>query len=155
VPVFVFIGIEGASAYSRYARERSDVGAATATRFVGVTALTVLVTLPRFAVLAGREIARMRRPSMAGVLEAVVGPWDAIFISADLLVSVPRAYLAWSLIGGLSTAEFPKELGGEMLALVKDAAGVTEYLLPPLPNTLCTCDTTCWIYGGVTLNPLY
>ena len=30
-----------------------------------------------------------------------------------------------------------------------------EYLLPPLPNTLYTRDTTCWIYGGVTLNPLY
>ena len=36
-----------------------------------------------------------------------------------------------------------------------EAAGVTEYLLPPLPNTLYTRDTTCWIYGGVTLNPLY
>ena len=42
-----------------------------------------------------------------------------------------------------------------MLKLVKEAAGVTEYLLPPLPNTLYTRDTTCWIYGGVTLNPLY
>ena len=41
-----------------------------------------------------------------------------------------------------------------MLALVHEAAGVTEYLLPPLPNTLYTRDTTCWIYGGVTLNPL-
>jgi arginine deiminase len=39
--------------------------------------------------------------------------------------------------------------------LVRDAAGVSEYLLPPLPNTLYTRDTTCWIYGGVTLNPLY
>ena len=42
-----------------------------------------------------------------------------------------------------------------MLKLVEDAAGVTEYLLPPLPNTLYTRDTTCWIYGGVTLNSLY
>ena len=32
---------------------------------------------------------------------------------------------------------------------------ITEYLLPPLPNTLYTRDTTCWIYGGVTVNPLY
>ncbi len=30
-----------------------------------------------------------------------------------------------------------------------------EYILPPLPNTLYTRDTTCWIYGGVTLNPLF
>ena len=27
--------------------------------------------------------------------------------------------------------------------------------MPPLPNTLYTRDTTCWIYGGVTLNPLF
>src|SRR5208337_3460025 len=63
--------------------------------------------------------------------------------------------LAETLIGGLSTQEFPEHIGGEMLALVRDAAGVNEYLLPPLPNTLYTRDTTCWIYGGVTLNPLY
>ena len=42
-----------------------------------------------------------------------------------------------------------------MLNLVREAAGVTEYLLPPLPNTLYTRDTTCWIYGGCTVNPLY
>lgn len=60
-----------------------------------------------------------------------------------------------TLIGGLSTEEFPDTHGGEMMELVRDAAGVNEYLLPPLPNTLYTRDTTCWIYGGVTLNPLY
>lgn len=63
--------------------------------------------------------------------------------------------LAETLIGGLSTYEFPEKLGGEQLALIRDAAGVNEYLLPPLPNTLYTRDTTCWIYGGVTLNALY
>lgn len=63
--------------------------------------------------------------------------------------------LAETLIGGLSTYEFPESVGGAMLKLVREAAGVTEYLLPPLPNTLYTRDTTCWIYGGVTLNPLY
>ncbi len=63
--------------------------------------------------------------------------------------------LAETLIGGLSTEEFPETHGGDMLRLVKDAAGVTEYLLPPLPNTLYTRDTTCWIYGGVTLNSLF
>ncbi|KAA3500461.1 arginine deiminase [Rhizobium rhizogenes] len=63
--------------------------------------------------------------------------------------------LAETLIGGLSTFEFPDSLGGAQLALIRDAAGVNEYLLPPLPNTLYTRDTTCWIYGGVTLNSLY
>jgi arginine deiminase len=63
--------------------------------------------------------------------------------------------LAETLIGGLSTYEFPEQLGGEMLELIRDAAGVAEYLLPPLPNTIFTRDTTCWIYGGVTLNALF
>jgi arginine:ornithine antiporter/lysine permease len=98
VTVFVFLGIEGASVYSRYARKRSDVGAATIMGFVGVTSLLVLVTLLPYAVLKRAEIAGIRQPSMAGVLEAVVGHWGAVFISVGLLVSVLGAYLAWSLI---------------------------------------------------------
>ena len=67
----------------------------------------------------------------------------------------PRA-LAEFLIGGLSIVDIPKEFAtSDFLDLVREAQGVTEYLLPPLPNTLYTRDTTCWIYGGVTLNPLY
>jgi arginine:ornithine antiporter/lysine permease len=98
VTVFVFIGIEGASVYSRFAKKREDVGLATITGFIGVTALMVLVTLLPFAVLKRAEIAGMRQPSMAGVLETVVGPWGAIFVSAGLIVSVLGAYLAWALI---------------------------------------------------------
>jgi arginine:ornithine antiporter/lysine permease len=98
VTVFVFLGIEGASVYSRYAQKRSHVGIATILGFVGVTSLMVLVTLLPYAVLARADIAGIRQPSMAGVLEAVVGHWGAIFISVGLLVSVLGAYLAWSLI---------------------------------------------------------
>src|SRR5262245_19446100 len=71
------------------------------------------------------------------------------------LAGLPDRQLAETLIGGLSTQEFPEKIGGETLALIRDAAGVNEYLLPPLPNTIYTRDTTCWIYGGVTLNNLY
>ena len=63
--------------------------------------------------------------------------------------------LAETLLGGLSIYDFPEAHGGPALKVVREAAGSTEYLLPPLPNTLYTRDTTCWIYGGVTLNPLY
>jgi len=98
VTVFVFLGIEGASVYSRYAQKRSHVGTATILGFIGVTSLMVLVTMLPYAVLQRPEIAGMRQPSMATVLEAVVGHWGAIFISVGLLVSVLGAYLAWSLI---------------------------------------------------------
>lgn len=59
------------------------------------------------------------------------------------------------LIGGMSIRDLPSDVSAGYRALAREAAGVTEYLMPPLPNTLYTRDTTCWIYGGVTLNPLY
>ena len=63
--------------------------------------------------------------------------------------------LARYLIGGLSTADLPDDFRPGYMALAREHTGVREYLMPPLPNTLYTRDTTCWIYGGVTLNPLY
>lgn len=59
------------------------------------------------------------------------------------------------LIGGLSTRELPEEFRTGHLALARCSEGLSEYLMPPLPNTIYTRDTTCWIYGGLTLNPLY
>ncbi|WP_127959566.1 arginine deiminase [Serratia microhaemolytica] len=75
----------------------------------------------------------------------------------SFLDSLPPRTLAEVLIGGLSTTDLAKEgyADHEELKLIREAVGITEYLLPPLPNTLYTRDTTCWIYGGVTLNPLY
>ncbi|MGF6574256.1 arginine:ornithine antiporter, APA family [Paraburkholderia fungorum] len=98
VTVFVFLGIEGASVYSRYAKERTDVGKATILGFITVTTLMVLVTMLPYAVLQRADVAGMRQPSMATVLEAVVGHWGAIFVSVGLIISVLGAYLAWSLI---------------------------------------------------------
>jgi len=98
VTVFVFLGIEGASVYSRFARERKDIGFATITGFIIVTSLMVLVTLLPFAALQRADIAGQTAPSMAGVLEAVVGPWGRVFISIGVLISVLGAYLAWTLI---------------------------------------------------------
>jgi arginine deiminase len=79
------------------------------------------------------------------------------------LVDETRAYLdslgsrdlANFLIGGLSTADLPEEFRPGYISLARETLGPREYLMPPLPNTLYTRDTTCWIYGGVTLNPLY
>ncbi|MFT3716942.1 MAG: arginine deiminase [Gordonia sp. (in: high G+C Gram-positive bacteria)] len=79
------------------------------------------------------------------------------------LIEPTRAYLdelapadlARLLIGGMSTRDLPADSRPGYLSLVTESAGVNEYLMPPLPNMLYTRDTTCWIYGGVTLNPLY
>ncbi|NDL64611.1 amino acid permease [Acerihabitans arboris] len=98
VTVFVFLGIEGASVYSRYARRRSHIGVATVMGFIGVLCLMILVTMLSYGILLRPDLAALRQPSMAGVLEAVVGRWGTVFISAGLIISVLGAYLSWSLL---------------------------------------------------------
>lgn len=98
VTVFVFVGIEGASVYWRYAEKRDDVGIATVWGFLEVLALLVLVTMLSYGILLRPELGALATPSMAGVLEAVVGPWGKIFISVGLLISVLGNYLSWSLL---------------------------------------------------------
>lgn len=71
------------------------------------------------------------------------------------LESLPARELSRFLIGGLSTTDLPNDYRTDYVALARESTDATEYLLPPLPNTLYTRDTTCWIYGGLTLNPLY
>ncbi|MGN7800633.1 arginine deiminase [Leifsonia sp. 22587] len=71
------------------------------------------------------------------------------------LDALPPAELAGYLVGGLATSDLPEDHRTGYVALARESTGVREYLMPPLPNTLYTRDTTCWIYGGVTLNPLY
>ncbi len=71
------------------------------------------------------------------------------------LESLEPGQLAEYLIGGLATADLPEDFRSGYVALAREATGARDYLMPPLPNTLYTRDTTCWLYGGVTLNPLY
>lgn len=71
------------------------------------------------------------------------------------LESLQPADLAEYIIGGLATSDLPEDLRSPYVALARESVGVREYLMPPLPNTLYTRDTTCWLYGGLTMNPLY
>ena len=98
VTVFVFVGIEGASVYSRYAKRRQDVGLATVLGFLGVLCLLILVTILSYGVLLRPDLAALPTPAMAGVMEALVGSWGLIFISVGLLISILGNYLAWSLL---------------------------------------------------------
>jgi arginine deiminase len=66
----------------------------------------------------------------------------------------PRALVDY-LIGGLAVSDISAEFQSVYVALAREQIGAREYLMPPLPNTLYTRDTTCWLYGGLTLNPLY
>ncbi len=98
VTVWVFIGIEGASIFSARAEKRSDVGKATVIGFVGVLLLLVLVNVLSQGIMAQAELAGLKNPSMAGVLEQVVGPWGAQLIAIGLIVSLAGALLSWTLL---------------------------------------------------------
>ncbi|GAA1770295.1 basic amino acid/polyamine antiporter [Luedemannella helvata] len=98
VTVFVFLGVEGASVYSRHAKRREDVGRATVLGFLSVFAVFASVTIVSYGILPIEQIAELRQPSMAGVLEAAVGTWGKVFVSIGLIVSVLGAYLAWTLM---------------------------------------------------------
>ena len=98
VTVWVFIGVEGASVFSERARTRADVGRATILGFLSVLALLLAVNVLSYGIVPRSELARLGDPSLAGVLEAAVGPWGAKFIALGLVVSLVGALLSWFLM---------------------------------------------------------
>ena len=143
ITVFVFQGIEGASVYSRMARKREDVGRATVVGFLSVLCVFALVTLVSYGVMPQGELAGASQPSMAAVLESIVGPWGSVFIRVGVIVSVLGAYLAWTLMAAevlyipSTTEDMPRFLartnrhGAPATALIM-AAGLISLLLVAL-----------------------
>lgn len=144
VTVFVFLGIEGATVYSRYAKRREDVGKATVLGFLSVLAIFALVTLSSYSVRPQPDIANTRQPSMIGIFQYVVGDWGEVFISVGVIVSVLGAYLAWTLMAAevmympARSEDFPEFLGREnerrapITALVVTSLGIQLMLVATL-----------------------
>jgi arginine deiminase len=65
--------------------------------------------------------------------------------------------LAKHLVGGMTVAESGVDLGKFREFSLPAAAldDTSAFVLPPLPNTLFTRDSSCWIYGGVSINPMF
>lgn len=68
------------------------------------------------------------------------------------LDELPSKNLAEFLIGGVAVSDLPDIWGKELML---DVLGGTEFIIPPIPNTLFQRDSSCWIYGGVTVNPMF
>ena len=66
-------------------------------------------------------------------------------------------FLARHLIGGLTAGE--TDLDWKRFARISLHAaaleGPNQFLLPPLPNSIFTRDSSCWIYDGVSVNPMF
>jgi arginine deiminase len=74
---------------------------------------------------------------------------SAVPRAREWLQSADREQLADFLVGGITKADVEQDVG-----LLWESADPTGMLLPPLPNFLFQRDPSCWIYGGVTLNPM-
>jgi arginine:ornithine antiporter/lysine permease len=66
--------------------------------FAGVLLVLVLVNMLSLGIMKRPELAALPNPSMAGVLEHVVGHWGAIVISVGLVISLLGALLSWVLL---------------------------------------------------------
>jgi arginine deiminase len=74
----------------------------------------------------------------------------------DWLGDLPAKELAERLIGGIAYAELPWPANSApRSSLVAQSMSGADFVLPPLPNTLFTRDSSCWIGAGLTLNPMY
>jgi arginine deiminase len=73
------------------------------------------------------------------------------------LTSLKADQLATHVIGGLTVAESGLDLDTYRARSLPAAALDDEsmFVLPPLPNTLFTRDSSCWIFGGVSINPMF
>ena len=69
----------------------------------------------------------------------------------EWLTEMPAEDLATHLTGGVTVLELPDELR----SAIGPALRPTDFVLPPLPNQLFTRDTSAWIYGGVSINPMF
>jgi arginine deiminase len=69
--------------------------------------------------------------------------------AAEVVASADPAAVAEFLIGGITRADVQRDVG-----LVWESADPASMLLPPLPNFLFQRDPSCWIFDGVTINPM-
>jgi arginine deiminase len=92
--------------------------------------------------------------------EYTVG-WSLVDEVREFLSKMKPDLLAKHLVGGLTIGEM--EAGGFDLAKYSQisllgAAAVSEpgyFVIPPVPNSLFQRDPSCWIYNGVTVNPMF
>lgn len=68
----------------------------------------------------------------------------------NYLAEMPHHQLAQYLTGGLTYGEIPFHIK----SMVVDLHSENDFIMKPLPNHLFTRDTSCWIYNGVSINPM-
>ncbi|VEB26620.1 putative arginine/ornithine antiporter protein [Actinobacillus lignieresii] len=116
ITLWVFVGVEGASVLSAHAKKKSDVGLATILGILITLVLYVAITVLSLGILPREVIAAMPNPSMAGLMEQMIGTSGKIIITFCLIVSVLASYMSWTMFSSeipyqaAKTKVFPKLL---------------------------------------------
>ena len=108
--------------------------------------------------LAASEVARQNVVNMVAS-EYTVG-WSLMDEVRDFLMRLQPEVLARHLVGGLTIGEMVT-MGFDLAKFRQVSLGAAAiddpgfFVLPPVPNTLFQRDPSCWIYNGVTVNPMF
>lgn len=114
VTLWTFVGIEGAVVLSGRAKHKKDVGRATVIGLLLTLVMYMMISILALGVLPREQLMGLHEPSMAYVLEQVVGKWGAVVINMGLIVSLSGAMLSWNLLSvevpyvAAKDAMFPK-----------------------------------------------
>ncbi len=98
ITVWIFIGIEGSVVISERAKTTKAAGRATVICFLCMLALYMMISILSMGVLPTEELAVLETPSMAGVLQAVVGGWGATLVNVAVIISVAGALFTYTIL---------------------------------------------------------
>ena len=96
--VWVYLGIESATVYASRAKNILSISRATFFGFAITSLLLICVSVLSLGIVPQQELAAMKNPSMALVIEHVVGSWGATLINIGLIVSVSGGLLSWLML---------------------------------------------------------
>ncbi|MEP3279918.1 MAG: amino acid permease [Stappiaceae bacterium] len=105
VTLWAFIGIEGAVVVSGRAERPALVGQATLIGLFLCLGIYILLSLVPLGVMTQPELAALKNPSSAYVLEHIVGSWGATFMNLGVLLALLSCWLSWTIL----VAEVPHE----------------------------------------------
>lgn len=98
ITVWAFIGCESATIFASRAKNLDQVARASVWGFLLAALLMVAVSVLSLGILSADEAARLHNPSLAGILEHIVGAWGSALVNLCLILSVLGALLAWIML---------------------------------------------------------
>lgn len=98
ITLWVFVGIEGVGIISGRAKKMSDVGKATVLGIIAILLLYIFVSILSLGVMQQSELAALETPSMAYVLESIIGPAGAFIVNLAIIISLCGALIGWTII---------------------------------------------------------